>query len=252
MSPSPGSMPPPLEAPLPDVPKMSELGRLVGVFVSPGQAFKDIVRRPRWWVPVLISAVVVTGYLYSISQHVGWDQIVRSQMERSAAFRNLPAQQRQNTMALQLRILPYITYFAGLVGSLLNLLVVAAVLKFLADVILGAGIGFKRLMGITAYGFLPNTLMAVLATIVMYLTPPDEFDMNNPLMFNLGALVSSPPWLKALGASFDLFSLWVMVLLSIGMAAASRKMSAGKAFFMLLFPWALIVIMRVGVAALFG
>jgi len=231
---------------------MSELGRLFGVFVSPGEAFKDIVRRPRWWVPVLLGAVIATGYLYSISQHVGWEQIVRSQFDRSTALRNLPAQQRQVIMTQQMRFLPYVTYGAGLIGSLLSLLVVAAVLKFLADVILGAGIGFKRMLGITAYGFLPNSVMTVLATVVLYMTPPDEFDMQNPLMFNLGALVSNPPWLKALGASFDLFSLWTMVLLSIGMSAASRKMGAGKAFFMLLFPWALIVIMRVGVAAMFG
>ena len=252
MSPSPGSLPPPLEPSLPEVPKMSELGRLLGVLVSPGEAFKDIARRPRWWVPVLLSAVIATGYLYAISEHVGWEEVIRRQLDRSTAGRNMTGQQRQAVMGVYMRILPYATYAGGLLGGLLNLVVVAGVLKFLADVILGAGIGFKRLLGITAYGFLPNSLMALLATVVLYMTPADEFDMQNPLMFNLGALVSGPPWLKALGASFDLFSLWTLVLLSIGMAAAARKMSAGKAFGMLLFPWALMVIMRVGSAAMFG
>jgi len=233
---------------------MSELGRLVGVFVSPGQAFKDIVLRPRWWVPVLIGMVVTMAYLYTISDRIGWEQVIRSQMDRSAASRNIPAAQRQQVIDLQVRIFPYIMYIGAPLGSIISLMVIAGVLKFLADVILGAGIGFKRLMGIAAYGYLPYTLMALLSMIVLYMTPPDEFDMQNPLMFNLGAVMAkdSAAWLKALGASFDLFSLWTMVLLSIGMAAASRKMSAGKAFGMLLFPWALIVILRVGVAALTG
>ena len=234
---------------------MSELGRLIGVFISPGQAFKDIVRRPRWWVPVLIGMVVTMAYLYTISDRIGWEQVIRSQMDRSAASRNIPAAQRQQVINLQVRIFPYIMFIGAPIGSLISLVVIAGVLKFLGDVILGAGIGFKRLMGIAAYGYLPYTLMALLSMIVLSMTPPDEFDMQNPLpMFNLGAVFArdSAAWLKALGASFDLFSLWTMVLLSIGMAAASRKMSAGKAFGMLLFPWALIVILRVGVAALTG
>jgi len=233
---------------------MSELGRLIGVFVSPGQAFRDIVRRPRWWVPVLIGIVVTMGYLYTISDRIGWEQVIRSQMDRSAASRNIPAAQRQQVINLQVRIFPYIMFIGAPIGSLISLLVIAGVLKFLGDVILGAGIGFKRLMGIAAYGYLPFTLMALLSMIVLYMTPPDEFDMQNPLMFNLGAVMAkdSAAWLKALAASFDLFSLWTMVLLSIGMAAASRKMSAGKAFGMLLFPWTLIVILRVGSAAMFG
>jgi len=203
---------------------------------------------------VLIGMVVTMAYLYTISDRIGWEQVIRSQMDRSAASRNIPAAQRQQVIDLQVRIFPYIMYIGAPLGSIISLMVIAGVLKFLADVILGAGIGFKRLMGIAAYGYLPYTLMALLSMIVLYMTPPDEFDMQNPLMFNLGAVMAkdSAAWLKALGASFDLFSLWTMVLLSIGMAAASRKMSAGKAFGMLLFPWALIVILRVGVAALTG
>jgi len=231
---------------------MSEFGRLIGVFVSPKEAFRDIVRRPHWWVPVLISALITTAYLYGISQHVGWDEVLRSQLNRTAAGRNLAGPQREAAIALQRRILPYIVYVGGLAGSLISLFVVAGVLKFLADVILGAAIGFKRILGIAAYGFLPNALMAAMAMVVLYMTPPDEFDMQNPLMLNVGAFISSPPWLKALGTSLDFFSLWIIVLLSIGLSAASRKMSAGKAFGMLLFPWALIVILRVGTAAMFG
>ena len=256
MNPVPESTPPPLlpptlESAAADTPKKSELGRLIGVFVSPGEAFKDIARRPHWWAPVLISAVVTTAYLYAISERIGWEEVIRAQLDRSPAGRNIPAGQRQAIIATQMRIIPYITYGGGLLGSLLNVVIVAGVLKFLADVILGAGIGFKRMMGIVAYGFLPYTVMAGLSMAVLYMTPPDEFDMENPLMFNLGVLVEDPGALKALATSVDLFSFWTMLMLSIGMAAASRKMSTGKAFGMLLFPWALIVILRAGVAALF-
>ena len=242
--------PPPLGTMAPEGPKMSEVGRLVGVFISPGEAFKDIVRRPRWWVPVLLGIVVSIAYFYAISERIGWPEVVRSQLDRTPAGRNMTGPQREAAIALQERIFPYIMYIGTPIGSVLTLVLIAGMLKFLADVILGAGIGFKRLLGIAAYGFLPFTLMTALSIAVLYMTPPDEFDMTNPLIFNLGALVDSPAWLVALGASFDLFTFWTMLLLSIGMAAASRKMSTGKAFGMLLFPWALVVILRVGSASM--
>ena len=55
-----------------------------------------------------------------------------------------------------------------------------------------------------------------------------------------------------IGASFDLFTFWCMILVAIGLGAASKRLSAGKAFGIILFPWALIVILPVGAAALSG
>ena len=92
--PGPPILPPPLEPVTPEGPKMSELGRLTGVFVSPGEAFKDIVRRPRWWVPVLIGMAVTMAYLYSISDHIGWEEVIRGNLDRATAGRNMSAQQR--------------------------------------------------------------------------------------------------------------------------------------------------------------
>ncbi|MEP6961888.1 MAG: YIP1 family protein, partial [Acidobacteriota bacterium] len=130
--------------------------------------------------------------------------------------------------------------------------IIALVLKLLADTILGAEIGFKRTLAAVTYGSLPNLLVAGLATIVMYSKPTDEFDLQNPLMFNAGAFLaqSTPLWIKTLAGAFDMFSFWVMLLIAMGLHAASpKKMSTGKAFGMILFPWALILILRTGAAA---
>jgi hypothetical protein len=231
---------------------MSEIQRLIGVFAYPGRAFKDIAQRPRWWIPLILTSLVGMAFLYAISDHIGWDQVIRTQLDRSPQARNMPPQQREQVIALYVRFLPYLSYGGAILTSLFSLVVVAGVLKFLVDVILGAGIGFNRLMGIAAYGFLPNAVKSLLSMVVMYQTPPDEFDMQNPLMFNVGAFISDPAWLKVLGSWVDLFTIWTMVLFSIGMAAAARKLSAGKAFGMLLLPVGLLIILSVGYAAITG
>ena len=148
---------------------------------------------------------------------------------------------------------PYITWAGGLLGPLLSSLVIAVVLKFLADTVMGAGIGFKKTLAVVTYARLPSLLSAGLSILVMYLKPADEFDLSNPLMVNAAAFLpaASATWMKALGAAFDLFTFWSMALMAIGFAAAAKRMSTGKAFGMILVPWALYVILSVGGAAAF-
>jgi hypothetical protein len=66
-----------------DLPKMSEAARLAGVFFSPGKAFADIARRPRWWIPVILSAILSTVFLNAFTQRVGWESVIRPAIERS-------------------------------------------------------------------------------------------------------------------------------------------------------------------------
>ncbi len=231
---------------------MNEFARLASVFFSPGKAFADIAKRPRWWVPILLSTIFTTVYLYLFSQHVGWVQMITQQLDKNPS---MPAEQRNAAIRIYSNFGGYIAFASGLLGPIIVSLIIAGVLKFLADVIMGAGVGFKRMLAICNYAGLPNLMVTVLATIVMYLKPIDEFDLQNPLMFNLGAFLSpdTPAWLIAGASSLDLFSFWVIALMAIGIhAAAGKKMSTGKAFGMILFPWALVVILKMGRAAAFG
>src|SRR5205085_7020709 len=102
----------------------------------------------------------------------------------------------------------------------------------------------KRMMGIVGYSFLPTLVSSLLALLVMYLKAPEDFNIQNPLAFNAGAFIANdaPAWLKGFASSFDLFSFWIMGLMAIGVGAAARKMTFGKAFATILFPWALYVL----------
>ncbi len=205
---------------------MSEPARLAGVFFSPGAAFADIAKRPSWWVPIVLAMIVTTVFLYLFSERVGWENFISRQLDQSAQGQNMTAQQRQQVLGFYALAGKAIAFVGGLLGPVISATLIAAVLKFLADTVMGAGIGFKRMMAIVAYGTLPNLLAGFLAILVMYLKPPDEFDLSNPTMFNIGAFLGTgtPLWMQRLGGSFDLFSFWCMILIAIGMAAAARKM----------------------------
>jgi hypothetical protein len=98
-------------------------------------------------------------------------------------------------------------------------------------------------------------IYTALALVVLYLKNPEDYDLQNPLMFNVGAFLSqdAPAWLRRMGTSLDLFSFWVMALLAIGIVAASRKkMSFGKALAGVAIPWMLYVAVVTALAAVRG
>jgi len=249
MSPEPAPPPPALET-QPEQPHMSEAARLGGIFFSPGKAFADIARRPRWWVPLILIAILSTIYLNAFTQRVGWDSVIRPAIESNQATQSMTAQQREQLIITYEGFYKYVGYLS-VVGTLFSVFIVAVILMFLFDTMMSAGVGLKRMMAIVAYGILPLVIQTALSMVVLFLKDPEEFNLRNPLMFNIGAYMSadSPAALRALGSSIDLFSLWILVLLAIGVSAAGRKVSFGKAFTGIFSLWALLVCLKVAAAA---
>lgn len=247
-SPRPESTPPPVPEKLPN-----ELERLTGVFFSPRTVFPDIAKRPRWWVPVLIMGILSTILVQTYSHRVGWERLIRQQLDRSAQTGNLSGPQREQAIAIGASVAKVIGY-AAVLGTLFYVLVTAAVLLFLTNTLMGADIRFPGMMSIVSYAFLPLALVTVLSMVVMYQKPPDDFDLRNPLAFNAGVFVASDAmqWVKSLAASFDLFSFWVIVLLAVGISSAAPKISFGKALVAVIFPWALIVALKTAYMAAFA
>lgn len=247
----------PLPPDIPDVepeqPPMSEISRVVGVFSSPSAAFRDIAARPRWWIPLILLGLFGTLFSIAFDNKVGFENFVRQTVERSPQAQNMTRPQLEQAANFGGRIARFASY-GSVVVMLCSALVIAAVFKFVFDVLMGAEIGFNRMMGIVSYAYLPNLIATALSFLVLNLKPAEDFDLQNPLAFNAGAFMSaeSPAWLRSLGSSIDLFSIWIMILMAIGISVAGRKVSFGKAFGGVLFPWALFVVLKVGAAAIRG
>src|SRR5215467_13228938 len=96
----PEPTPPPLSSESqPSAPEtLSEIARLSGVFLSPKRAFADIARRSRWWIPLLLTGVFSTIFITAYSERVGWERIVRQQIEQSPRSESMTAQQREQAI----------------------------------------------------------------------------------------------------------------------------------------------------------
>jgi hypothetical protein len=234
---------------------MSEAGRIAGIFWEPKPVFQDLAERPRFWAPLIILTVLSAVYIASFSRVVGFESLIRRQIEASPRTAQLPPDQRERAIQMGLKFAVPSAYAGAVLGFAVSALVIAGVLLGCVNLLGGAKVSYRQAFSITCYSFLPSALATILAMVVMYLKDPADFDLRNPLPLNLGAFLDRSAvggFVHSLAGSLDLFSIWVMLLLALGFSTAARKMSFSKALALVLLPWAVYVLLKSGWAALSG
>jgi hypothetical protein len=235
-------------------PRMSEVSRLVNVFFEPKAAFADIAARPRPWVPILLMIAMGIGFATAVSQHIGFERVAQQAMDSSPRTQNLSAEEKQKAIEMQMKFMPVMTYVGAVLGTPVMLLIVSGVMMLIFKVMMGADIAFRQMFSIAAYSWLPGLVSVLAGLVVMFLKNADDFNIQNPTVFNAGAFLdpqTHAKWLVTLGTSLDLFTIWIIVLLALGISTAARGVSWGKALAGVAAPWLLWVIAKVGLAAIF-
>lgn len=129
-------------------------------------------------------------------------------------------------------------------GRALSVLIIAGVLTGLFNGLLGTELKFAKMFAITAYAMLVRALFTALLILIVYLKPPEEFNIQvSP--FSPAAYMNRldyPKWLMSLAGSLDLFTLWSIVLLAIGFSVAAKKLSFTKSLTAIAIPWLLWVV----------
>jgi len=234
---------------------MGEFSRIVGVFFEPAKTFGDIAQRPSWILPMILAILAGLGFAMAVGQRVGWERIVHQQMDASSRMQQMPAAQRDQTLALQVKIMP-VTFYAGAVlGAPVVSVIVAAVLLGITA-IMSAGLRFKQVFAAVVWSGLPRMIAAILTIVVIFLKNPDDFNLRNPLAFNPGAFMdpnSGSKFVYALATSLDLFTIWTLLLLATGLkAAAGKKLTFTGAFVAVFVPWAVVVLGGAAIAGAFS
>lgn len=233
---------------------ISPLGRLIGVFFSPKVTFEDIARRPSWILPVVVMTVLGVGVGFVMNQKVDWRDVASKRIEESPRAANLSPEQKEQQVAMSAKISPGIAYGIGVVWPVLQAVVVGAIFLLAYNLIGGAGARFGTSLGITAHAYFPWILYSLLFILILFLKAPGTVDLENPIATNVGAFLpeSTPKALMALGKSIDIFSLWTLLLVSIGFAAVNPKKLKGKALTIAVAVWAVYTAVKMGGAWIFS
>jgi hypothetical protein len=238
----------------PDSAQMGAFSRITGVFFEPGKTFADIGRRPTWVAPVLLLILVTMAVTFTMGQKIGWEQMVRQQIESNPRTAQMTAEQREAAIAMQTRMGGFFAYLIPIFLPVYYLILSGVLLGITA--MMSAGLKFKQVFAVVTHANLPGVVSAVLMIVVMFLKNPSDFNFQNPLAFNPAAFMdpqTSSKFLYSLATSLDLFSFWIIFLLATGLhAAAGKKLSFGGAMTAVVAPWALWVLGKSALAGLFS
>lgn len=234
---------------------MGEFSRITGVFFDPKKTFEDIAKRPTWIVPVVLIVIAILAVSVTMSQRIGMERIVRHGMDASSRAQQMTPEQREQAIGMGVKVASIMAYAAVIFVPLVYV-IIAAVLLGVASGILSAGVRFKQVFAVVCYANLTGLISATLTIVVLFLKNPDEFNAQNPLAFNPAAFMdpnSGSKFLYSLATSLDLFSLWTILLIAVGLkAAAGKKLTFGGALFAVVLPWAVFVLGKSAMAGLFS
>jgi len=231
----------------------SSFGRLVGVLVSPAKTFDAIAARPTWVVAMVALVVigVITGTL--ISGKIDFEDVIRQSLEEQG--RQLGEEQTQQAIDVGEKIARVMTVVGPLVFQPLIYLLLALVFMVLFKV-LGGDLTFVKSLAVMVHGMMPRLVLALLSIPVILGRQEfsaKELESGGVMMSNPGAFLGEDAGLGlvALASSFDVFSIWTVVLLVIGFAAAAR-ISKGTAAGGVVGLWIVYILGKVGLSVLRG
>jgi len=234
---------------------MNEAQRLFGVIWEPKPVFQDLAARPRFWVPLILLTVLSIVYMATFSKVIGWETFMRHQFETNPRMQEIPPEKRQQAMEQSMKFGSVFGYAGATVGVAVASLVIAGVMLGLFNALAGADLTFRNVFSIVCYSSVPSVLATILSIVTMFLKNPEDFDLQNPLILNVGAFLDPstvPKWLHSIATSLDLFSFWVMLLLALGFSVAARGVAFSKSLTLVILAWAVWVLGKAGWTGLFG
>jgi hypothetical protein len=218
----------PAPAPTPaGEPAPSSIGRIGGVLFSPDATFASIASRPTWVAPLIVLIIISICSGFILSGRIDWGAPAREAMEQR---KDVPpeAAARAERMAASIG---KVVAWAGPIFLVIIMLIVSGIL-LLAFRLFGGEGNFLQAWSVTLYAYMPSVIKSIIVLAVMLIK---NVTAMSPIA--LATLVRSNPAFLfdpktnpmgfALATNFDIFSLWVMVLLIIGFAHVAR-VSKGK------------------------
>ncbi len=230
-------------------------GRLTGVLFSPKETFPDIVQTPSWVAPLALICLISIAVIAIFGQRVGWRGFMEKQFEKNSRVQSMTPEQREEALNRAVKFAPIEGHVFGVGGTIIGALVVASIFLGMFNGFAGAELKYKTSLGIVTHAWMPFVIHGLLGIMVLFLKDPSTVDIQNLVASNLGAVLSSdsPHWLSSLATSFDFFTFWVLFLLAVGYSSSNpKKISVGKAFTYVALPWAVFVLLKVGLATVFS
>jgi hypothetical protein len=199
--------------------------RLIGVLFSPKETFAAIVARPRWLAVMIVTLMMSSAAYYVIlSSQDMQDAIVDQQVRAMESRGNVVSDQQIANIERFIGYLP-VGYAVGIfvLGPLFGA-AIAGIVTGIFTTLMGGNGTFKQVFAVMNHaGFIPAISALFIAGMLAVGAKPIG---ARPPGANLGVflpMLEDTSFLAVLLRSIDMFLLWWMVVLAIGLGVLYKR-----------------------------
>lgn len=145
--------------------EMSKFSKIINVFLAPRSTFESIDRKPDWIVPLLIVVIIAFVISFLIMPFALDRQfdMQRAKMQE----RGMSDEEIENALELGRPIAEKVGPISALVVTAIFLVILAALLYFLGNIILGGKTTFKKIFSVVTYTSLIGSLGSLVLLPIM-------------------------------------------------------------------------------------
>jgi hypothetical protein len=239
----------------PEAPPLNEVERLVDAFVAPSKTFTDIRRSASWWLPWILSVIITVAFGVVVQQKITWAKVYDNTLKQSPKqmerLEQQPADAQVKARVIGANVTKYIFFSFPVLGILIGV-IAAAVLMATVNFGFGGRAKFGQMMAVWFYATLPWAIQGILGIVTTWFVDPDAFNLNNFVGTNIGYYLPTdlPKPIIALGTAIDVFTIWSLILMTIGIAIVGN-IKKGQAATVVWGWWVIMTIFKV-VGAMFS
>jgi len=198
-----------------ETPPQSAVGSLVGIFTNPKGTFQSLSAKPRLLAPILVVVVfqLIFGFVLAQSGVMKNDALARLEQK------NAPEQQVDAVTKIMDSPVRFVFVTFGSVILVFSLLVTAALLYFMANLMLGARLRYTHYLSIAAYG----SVVGIVDQLVRMGLALGRGTLQ--VHMGVGAFLGDElnMLLRILDTATDPLLLWAVAIQALGVAVMARK-----------------------------
>ena len=201
--------------------KKSLVARFIGIITAPRATFESVVAHPRWLgMLVLTTVLVAAGAVLPMTTEEGRQATLDMQVRQMESFGRPVNDEMYAQMQKQSRFTPYMTGAGVLIMSPIMSLIIAGVLFAVFNAAMGGTASFKQIFAVVVHSGVISALGQ------MFTGPLNYFRQSMASATNLAVMLpmlEEGSFLARLAGMIDLFLIWWVIVLAIGLAVLNRR-----------------------------
>jgi hypothetical protein len=204
------------------------LARFIGIVTSPRDTFGNIVAHPKWLGMLALTVVVIAFFAaLPMTTDAGQQATIDQQVQSMKSLGFEVTDQMYDRMEQGKSRMPYTTAISVLVISPIFAVIVAGILFAVFNAAMGGEASFKQVFAVVVAAGVISALSSAFSGTVNYIRAASgNASASMGSVANLGALLPMLPEQSFIGhllGTIDIFLIWYVFVLAIGLAVLYRR-----------------------------